>query len=562
MTPNGSSSSAANRVDDVTEGSHTDGGRLHVDLLDAGRLPPLPAAFLAGDDRDLLAPLTFLAPGDDPPPAPPATPDRSALAAALATANQSYGHPKADELAARLADPETRVVVTGQQAGLFAGPLYTLSKALAAARWAAKLEAAGQKAVAVFWVATEDHDWDEASSATVLTHQGPLTVGLGDDPEPLTPTGMRSLGPAVTEALAELRAAMPGERYEAWLDQVAAWYRPDARFGEAFCRLMVGLLGERCPLLLDSMLPAVKTAQRPWLAKLVERRREVEAAYAAADAAIEQRGHPLQVHPQRGVSPLFLLRDGERRRIAWAAGEDGEEMARFELRGSARGPRPVAELAEIVEENPLAVSPGVLARPAIQDAVLGTSLFVLGPGELSYLPQVAPLYRVLEIPPPAVTLRPQMLVLEAHQIEKLDEVGLSLAELMSDDDALEGILAARSGGELTGDAKARIAAILDELEAPALDLDPNLERPLQKTRDNVLGALDAFAGKVRSSAARRDEVTAGRVAKLRGNVLPEGKPQERLVSSLHYHGKYGDEFTDAAWEQLGLDGRVLQVVTP
>ncbi|HMB52154.1 MAG TPA: bacillithiol biosynthesis cysteine-adding enzyme BshC, partial [Thermoanaerobaculia bacterium] len=491
-----------------------------------------------------------------------ATPDRSALAAALATANRSYGHPKAEELAARLADPETRVVVTGQQAGLFAGPLYTLSKALAAARWAAKLEADGQKAVAVFWVATEDHDWDEASTATVLTHQGPLTVDLGDDPEPLTPTGMRSLGPGVADALAELREAMPGERYEGWLERVAGWYRPDARFGEAFCRLMVGLLGERCPLLLDSMLPAVKTAQRPWLARLVERRHEVEAAYAAADAEIEGRGHPLQVHPQRGVSPLFLLRDGERRRIAWAAGEDGEEMARFELRGSERGPRPVEELLETVAENPLAVSPGVLARPAIQDAVLGTSLFVLGPGELSYLPQVAPLYRVLEIPPPAVTLRPQMLVLEAHQIDKLDEVGLTLAELMSDDDALEGILAARSGGELTGEAKARIAAILDELEAPALDLDPNLERPLGKTRDNVLGALDAFAGKVRSSAARRDEVTAGRVAKLRGNVLPEGKPQERLVSSLHYHGKYGDEFADAAWEQLGLDGRVLQVVTP
>jgi bacillithiol biosynthesis cysteine-adding enzyme BshC len=546
----------------VAEDSQPDDGRLRVDLLEAGRLPPLPAAFLAGDDRDLLAPLTFLAPGDDPPPAPPATADRKALADALATANRAYGHPRADELAARLADPETRVVVTGQQAGLFAGPLYTLSKALAAARWAAKLEDAGQKAVAVFWVATEDHDWDEASTATVLTHKGPLTVGLGDDPEPLTPIGMRSLGPGVTEALAELRDAMPGERYEAWLDRVAAWYRPDARFGEAFCRLMVGLLGERCPLLLDSMLPAVKTAQRPWLAKLVERRHEVEAAYAAADAEIERRGHPLQVHPQRGVSPLFLLSDGERRRIAWTAGEDGEEMARFELRGSERGPRPVSELAEIVAENPLVVSPGVLARPAIQDAVLGTSLFVLGPGELSYLPQVAPLYRLLEIPPPAVTLRPQMLVLEAHQIEKLDEVGLSLAELMSDDDALEGILAARSGGELTGDAKGRIEAILGELEAPALELDPNLERPLEKTRDNVLGALDAFAGKVRSAAARRDEVTTRRVAKLRGNVLPEGKPQERVVSSLHYHGKYGDELTDACWRQLGLDGRVLQVVTP
>ena len=566
MTPNGSSSSVANRADDVAEDRPTDDPRLRVDLAAAGRLPPLPAAFLAGDDRDLLAPLTFLAPGDDPPAAPPATPDRRELAAALATANRSYGHPRADELAAKLADPATRVVVTGQQAGLFAGPFYTLSKALAAARWAAELEAAGggdgRPAVAVFWVATEDHDWAEASTATVLTHQGPLTVGLGDDPQPLTPTGMRGLGAGVSEALSTLRQAMPGERYAAWLDRVATWYRPDARFGEAFCRLMVGLLGERCPLLLDSMLPAVKAAERPWLAKLVARRREVETAYAAADAEIEARGYPLQVSPQRGVSPLFLLAGGERRRIAWTAGEDGEEMARFELRGSRRGPRPVAELEEIVADNPLAVSPGVLARPAIQDAVLGTALFVLGPGECSYLPQVAPLYRALAIPAPAVALRPQSLVLESHQIDKLDEVGLTLGELLSDDDALEGLLAARSGGGLTGAVRERVEALLGELEGPALDLDPNLERPLAKTRDHVLGALDAFAGKVRSAAARRDEVTARRVGRLRDDLLPEGKMQERVVSSLHFHGKYGDGFTDACWRQLGLDGRVLQVVTP
>ena len=94
---------------------------LGIDLLDAGLVPPLPRAFLEGRDLDLLSPLGFAAPtGELPGPLsgrPPETPGRGELAAALATANAGYGHPAAEAMAAKLADPGTRVVATGQLAG-------------------------------------------------------------------------------------------------------------------------------------------------------------------------------------------------------------------------------------------------------------------------------------------------------------------------------------------------------------------------------------------------------------------------------------------------------------
>ncbi|HEV7516925.1 MAG TPA: bacillithiol biosynthesis BshC, partial [Thermoanaerobaculia bacterium] len=353
---------------------------LAVDLATLGLLPPLPAAYLAGRDLDLLAPLCFLAPGTLPAaPSGAAPAGRRGLAEALGVANRGYGHPAADELARRLADPATRVVVTGQQPGLFGGPLYTYSKMVAAARWAAALEAAGEPAVAVFWVATEDHDYAEVATAAFLTALGPRAFDLGPDPEPLVPVGMRTLGPEVTRMLAALAAAFPGELHAEWLATLGRWYRPDARFGEAFCRLFAHLLGPRCPLLLDAMHPALKAAERPLLKRLVERRHEIAAAAAARDAEIERRGYPLQVSPQRGASPLFLFHRGERRRIEWR-GEDG-----FALRGREEGGGSVAELLRTIDENPGVVSPGVLARPAVQDAVLGTCLQVLGPGEISYM---------------------------------------------------------------------------------------------------------------------------------------------------------------------------------
>lgn len=532
-----------------------------VDLTEAG-LPPLPTAWLAGRDRDLLEPLGFVRPEELarlPPPRSGAGTDRRELAAALAVANRAYGHPKADELAARLADPATRVVVTGQQPGFLGGPLYSLSKMVAAARWAEALSAAGQPAVAVFWVATEDHDWAEVATATVPTPEGPRALGLGDDPEPLTPVGMRTFGPAVTGALAELAAAVPGEFYGEWVETLGRWYRPDARFGEAFCRLMAHLLGERCPLFLDAMLPALKSAERPWLRRLVERRDAVEAAYAARDREIEARGFPLQVAPQRGASPLFFLHRGERRRIEWREGD------RFVLRGREEE-RPISDLLAAIEDNPGVISPGALARPAVQDAVLGSCLQVLGPGEASYMAQTAAVYPVLEIPPPGIALRPQVVILESKQAERLAELQIPLSTLLGDPRQLEREIARKgTGAEESADPVApvrqRIEAELDRLREAALPVDPNLEKPYDKTREQILRNLDLFGEKVISAAARRNEVVRSRAEQLRQAALPGGKLQERVISAAHFQGKYGPRLAEALWEQLDLDPTHLQGIT-
>ncbi|HEV2843566.1 MAG TPA: bacillithiol biosynthesis BshC, partial [Thermoanaerobaculia bacterium] len=101
-------------------------GLLRVDLAASGLLAPLPAAWLGGRDLDLLEPLRFLTPGKLPLGFPPPAADRRELAEALAMSNQAYGNENADRLARKLADPATRVVVTGQQPGIFGGPLYCL----------------------------------------------------------------------------------------------------------------------------------------------------------------------------------------------------------------------------------------------------------------------------------------------------------------------------------------------------------------------------------------------------------------------------------------------------
>ena len=191
-----------------------------VSTLVTRHLSGLAAELAEGRHRELLEPLSLLAPGGVPALAAPPV-ERAALARELAAANAASGHPRAAELAARLADPATAVVVTGQQTGLLGGPLLALVKAAAAARWAAALTAAGRPAVAVFWMATEDHDFAEVAEATVLAEEGPLTLALGADPQPLAPVGLRTLGVPVTAVLDELAARFPAEWFQAWIERLA-----------------------------------------------------------------------------------------------------------------------------------------------------------------------------------------------------------------------------------------------------------------------------------------------------------------------------------------------------
>ncbi|MEM1201970.1 MAG: bacillithiol biosynthesis cysteine-adding enzyme BshC [Acidobacteriota bacterium] len=537
MTVSASSSSATKRL-------------FELPLED--RLPPLPTAYLAGRDLDLLEPLKFLAPGELPTSAAEPAQDRAPLAAALAVANEAYGHPRAQELADRLADPATRVVVTGQQPGLFGGPLLALTKTLAAVRQVRAFEARGESAVAVFWMATEDHDFAEVAQTTFLGRGQLQHFDLGEDPAPLLPVGMRTLGSGFDAVAAEVESLVGGEEATARLDRLRAWYRADARFGEAFARMLVGILGADAPLILDSMLSEAKRLQAPFLRRLVEARAELDDGFARADRRIQERGHPLQVNPQPGLSPLFLLHGQERRRIEWQ-GDD-----RFGLRGVDGYSAPVAELLERLDDNPAVVSPGVLARPAIQDAILGSTLQVMGPSELSYLAQAAPSYRILGIDAPWTSLRPQALVLDGRQAGYLEELGISLAELL--EQPLEKLLASRLGDDFVTPARERIGQLVAELRDGAVGLDPSLEKPWRKTRDLVDRALDQLASKVAAATARRHGVWLRRFEQLRDAILPDGHLQERELSTAFFYCRYGDDLVRSMLEQLDPDPRRMNVV--
>jgi uncharacterized protein YllA (UPF0747 family) len=199
----------------------------------------------------------------------------------------------------------------------------------------------------------------------------------------------------------------------------------------------------------------------------------------------------------------------------------------------------------------------VLARPAVQDAIFGTTLQVMGPAETSYLAQASAVYRVAEVDAPWTTLRPQVMVLEERQLAQMAELGVSLGEIL--DEPLEEILAARLHEDFVAPVRQQVEELLESLREPAMALEPQLESPWKKTRDQIGRALDQFQGRIAGAVARRHDVWHQRLERIREQCLPAGNLQERHLSLVHYVARYGPAFVETYFSDFDLEPRRLQV---
>jgi uncharacterized protein YllA (UPF0747 family) len=212
---------------------------------------------------------------------------RAAVAAILRRQAEAWGIGEASRDAlARFERPETLVVVAGQQPGLFGGPLYSLYKAFTAAALARAIEkASGTPCVPIFWIASDDHDFEEVHR-TWLGDGGPepemLEVPMASAPGGVSVERIR-LGPETAALHERVEALLPPSEFRGdLLARLRDAYAPGRGFAEAFARWMGGLLAGRGLLLFD---PADAEAKRLTL-PIFER--EIALAGATSRAAHER----------------------------------------------------------------------------------------------------------------------------------------------------------------------------------------------------------------------------------------------------------------------------------
>jgi len=422
----------------------------------------------------------------------------------------------------RLAAGEVLAVTTGQQPGLFTGPLYTIYKALSAAALARRLERELKvPVVPVFWVAGDDHDFAEANHASVLNAAGDVVrIVLRERPGDalLLPLFRERCGPEIGKALEQLRAALPESEFTA---QTLAWlegsYRPEANLADAGADALNRLLGPRGIAVFRAHDPAAKRAAAPWLLKGLD--------LTLAD----------------GLSPVLVEGSAGRDRLS---GGGGSPVTR---RSGERFTR--AALERIAAETPERLSPNVLLRPVIEAALFPTVAYAAGPAELEYLETAAPLYAQLGVARQTPVPRWSGLLLEARVEKVLERYTLTPDDFAGPPGALEARFARDAVPAGIADTLARLRAELElqygRLATEIARIDPTLERNVQSARNAALAGTNEVEKKLVASLKRANETLTGQLARARAALLPEGKPQERGLTAASFVARYGPELVDA-----------------
>jgi bacillithiol synthase len=340
-----------------------------------------------------------------------------AIADIVQAQQRSRGAPPEALAASRnLRDERTVAVVTGQQAGLFGGPLFTLLKALSAIELAERVASKHSvPAVAVFWIDAEDHDWNEVKSCGVLDRDLQFhSITVGNAPGAGEPVARVRLEASITGALAELNDLLGNADHSAnVLAALRDAYAVGASMVDAFARWMESVLGPRGLVVFDSSDPAAKPLVAEVFAREVESGGTTAHLAGEAGAALVARGYHAQVTPQDANVSLFHL-------------NSAREPIRVRDDGFAIGARTEskASLRSRVLSAPHEFSPNVLLRPLVQDTLFPTVCYVAGPNELSYLAQLRGVYDAFGIPMPLIQPRASVTILDAAAMRFLSRYNL------------------------------------------------------------------------------------------------------------------------------------------
>jgi bacillithiol biosynthesis cysteine-adding enzyme BshC len=472
------------------------------------------------------------------------------IAKVIAAQQERRGAPRQTrEAGAKLADPATRVIITGQQAGVFGGPLFTLLKAITTMKLAAEVSKDHRvPVVPVFWIDAEDHDWPEVSGCTVLDSEfAPTTVRLADLPGAGTqPIARLNLNDAIFPALDQLASALPETEFRS--DVIAALraaYQPGRGLATSFGVFLEHVLGPHGLVVYDSSDAATKPlAREVFVRELSEPGNTARIANRAGEALVAKGYHSQAKLADGTVSVFHLNAQRAAIRIEGNQAHVGDETMAL------------SALVEEAKQHPEHFSPNVLLRPLVQDTVFPTICYVAGPNELAYLGQLKEVYAHFGIPMPLMYQRASATLADSATLRFLSKYDLPITALRAQDESTLNQLLESQLPPTVEQSLHAVASLIEErmaaVAAAVPQIDPTLEGAAKSTLGKLQHEVQALHNKVIQAAKRRDETLRRQFQRAQALTFPQGHPQEREVGFVWFLNRYGPALVDRLMEELPL----------
>lgn len=472
--------------------------------------------------------------------------DRSALVSALEKQNTVYG---ADESVfenlRRLEEPDCVAVMTGQQAGLFTGPLYTIFKAVSAILKAEELTASGLKAVPVFWIASEDHDIEEVSGLSAVDADGGIREFAYDAGETDSrPVGFVKFDGSVRELINEFAESLPETSFTGSVTEILyESYREGDSFSDSFGKAIASLFRGRGLILVSPLDPDVRKLAAPFVERAVTKAPAIRDALIRRGSELEAAGYHSQVLVNADFFPFFLIDDASSR-VALRLDEDGETL----IPQNGAQSFTVEGLLERLKADAGCLSPNALMRPAVQDYLFPNVCYFGGGAEVAYFAQNSSVYETMARPVTPIRHRSSFTVVEPRNRRTLEKYLLEFTDLFRGSEeiyaeVIEKFLDPETARSFNRTEK-EISALLSDLQDRLQSSDPTLAESLSKRREKILFHIVTLRKKFTSAELVKDETAARRLRYLFNTMLPNGGLQERTLGVFHFLDLYGERFID------------------
>lgn len=472
-------------------------------------------------------------------------PLQSAELEELRLRHQDWG---ADEASIRnlekLGDANVRVVIAGQQPGLLAGPLYAVYKAIGAVALAASL---GRRHpdlhfVPIFWVASEDHDFDEMRTATWPLMGGGLQTVQIEHPDwaPGTMVGTLPCAPLLDQLLELIRETTPETEFRPEvLALLQEAYGPDQTWEDAFCRILLRQLTKTGLVVVSPLMKWVRQRGARILQAEALRLGESSKALLEREEALREAGFNPTLHRSADAVNFFWL-DEQKRRYALKVRE-GRIVGSIANRHANTEPpieiaSDAASLAEKIGQDPERFSFNVVTRPLVQDSILPTVAQGVGPGEAAYFAQVEAAYEAFGVFSPVRYPRPQFVLVPNSIRRILKKYDLEAADALSrtETDLIDAVARDRDGGSLEAELEALRQRHLQDLldfRAKHKDgsaVDKAVEKLAQSMEKGYQNVANRFAAERRQQAPQIERA----MKRVVENLRPGATPQERALNPL------------------------------
>ncbi|HEX2869270.1 MAG TPA: bacillithiol biosynthesis cysteine-adding enzyme BshC [Ignavibacteriales bacterium] len=452
-----------------------------------------------------------------------------------------------------LSSEKTLAVVTGQQLGLYGGPLYTFYKIITAIKFCSYLKDKYEdyRFVPVFWLEGDDHDFEEVRSANLIGENNDVVSVKYDDGEPLElnrgSMGKLAFNNNISLTDREVAAILRDNDFKPRIMQkLDSYYKEDETFKSSFKKLLFDIFDEYGLVFFDPQDRKIKELLKPVFRQELQNFSEHTRELVQISAGLEE-----VYHAQVKVNPVNLFLDDDDGRYLIEPADDD-----FRLK-SKRKKIHRTTLLEMLDASPERFSPNVLLRPICQDYILPTAFYVGGPGEIAYFAQVIPLYKFYNVPQPVLYPRSSMTIVEKNVQKTIDKYNLKFTDFFEDKEMLfENVIKSISDMKFESEFQTcenEVHDALDKLKDKLVAIDRTLNDPVLKVYERIDQSLKILKDRTNEAQKKKHESTIRQLSKASNVLFPNGNFQERELSFIYFAHKYGLDIIKWMFNELAIN---------